>query len=461
MAFNGLGVFVRLYNWAADALANVKISSSRMDAEMDGMAAGLTNAICKDGQSTCTSSIPFAQGITLPGGTLGIGMVPVNILDITQTQNALSKMAIANASAGAAAGAESYYTNGTTIFEVGILGTGYTPAGVLRAAGSYARATGAGGLTLVTGAAQPIYFGVNDVDVGRWTSSGLGIGMTPSNILDITQTQNAQSVIGILNNTNNTAAGAGFKAVNNTPSSLVMRIMSGGFTPSGIDRADGGQVTASGSGGLTVGTTGAQPLYLVAGGALGALLNASNQFVVGAAAAIGSEMFQVKQAGGATAVVARLHNNATSGDNQFLEFGTEASFTARGSIDYNRGGGAVRYNTTSDAAFKANVADAKEETKAALIKSVTDIKLREYEMVDNPGEVTHGLVAQELFEAYPNAVSPGYEREIVINEETGEKRTETVPWMYDRSMLVLPLLAAVQEQAKRIEALEARVGKLP
>ena len=43
-----------------------------------------------------------------------------------------------------------------------------------------------------------------------------------------------------------------------------------------------------------------------------------------------------------------IHNQATSGDNVFMAFGTEASFTFRGSITYNRTGGLTAYNTTSD-----------------------------------------------------------------------------------------------------------------
>ena len=41
-------------------------------------------------------------------------------------------------------------------------------------------------------------------------------------------------------------------------------------------------------------------------------------------------------------------NSATTGDNQFIQFITEASPTARGSITYNRGAGVVAYNVTSD-----------------------------------------------------------------------------------------------------------------
>lgn len=60
MAYNGLGLFVRLYSWANDAAAGVKIRSDRMDSEMDGMATGLSTAICKDGQTVITANLPMA-----------------------------------------------------------------------------------------------------------------------------------------------------------------------------------------------------------------------------------------------------------------------------------------------------------------------------------------------------------------------------------------------------------------
>ena len=43
-----------------------------------------------------------------------------------------------------------------------------------------------------------------------------------------------------------------------------------------------------------------------------------------------------------------IWNGATSGNNYFLEFGTEGTYTARGSITYNRGAGLVAYNVASD-----------------------------------------------------------------------------------------------------------------
>lgn len=59
MAYNGSGVFVRLYNFVNDAAANIKIRADRMDNELAGIATGLTTAITKDGQTTITADLPM------------------------------------------------------------------------------------------------------------------------------------------------------------------------------------------------------------------------------------------------------------------------------------------------------------------------------------------------------------------------------------------------------------------
>jgi hypothetical protein len=46
--------------------------------------------------------------------------------------------------------------------------------------------------------------------------------------------------------------------------------------------------------------------------------------------------------------VASFQSKSTSGNALFMSFGTESSFTERGSITYNRGAGLTVYNTTSD-----------------------------------------------------------------------------------------------------------------
>lgn len=61
MAFQGDGNFLRVHNWVADRDASIKIRADRMDAECDGFATGLSTCITKDGQTTITANIPFAN----------------------------------------------------------------------------------------------------------------------------------------------------------------------------------------------------------------------------------------------------------------------------------------------------------------------------------------------------------------------------------------------------------------
>lgn len=59
MPFNGSGVFTRVYNWVNDAAGGIPITASRVDTEDTGFATGLSNVICKDGQTTVTANLPM------------------------------------------------------------------------------------------------------------------------------------------------------------------------------------------------------------------------------------------------------------------------------------------------------------------------------------------------------------------------------------------------------------------
>jgi hypothetical protein len=61
MAFNGTGTFNRLYSWVVDATNGLFVSSTRMDAEMDGMATAFNNCMTRDGQSPATANIPMGS----------------------------------------------------------------------------------------------------------------------------------------------------------------------------------------------------------------------------------------------------------------------------------------------------------------------------------------------------------------------------------------------------------------
>lgn len=60
MAWSGTGIFNRLYNWVNDRDANIPITASRMDAEMDDMATGIQTCVAKDGQNSPTANLPMA-----------------------------------------------------------------------------------------------------------------------------------------------------------------------------------------------------------------------------------------------------------------------------------------------------------------------------------------------------------------------------------------------------------------
>jgi hypothetical protein len=59
MAWNGSGVFNRLYNWVTDKANGVKITASRMDGEFDNYKTGLENCLTRDGQNSPTANLPM------------------------------------------------------------------------------------------------------------------------------------------------------------------------------------------------------------------------------------------------------------------------------------------------------------------------------------------------------------------------------------------------------------------
>lgn len=98
MAFNGSGVFVRLYNWVNDAAANIKIRADRMDGEMDGFATGLTTCITKDGQTTPTANLPMGGFHHI---NVSAGSDRAHYASIGQTQDGLINWVAAGGTADA------------------------------------------------------------------------------------------------------------------------------------------------------------------------------------------------------------------------------------------------------------------------------------------------------------------------------------------------------------------------
>ena len=149
-----------------------------------------------------------------------------------------------------------------------------------------------------------------------------------------------------------------------------------------------------------------------------------------------------KTSGGASAWNYFAWNSATSGDNGFIEFGTEGGYTARGSITYNRAGGLVAYNVTSDYRAKD------------IIGPVTDAGVTIDALKVYVGKM-HGatiarpmLIAHEVEEVAPYSVTGEKD---AINEDGTAKYQQM-----DHQSLVPLLIAEVQSLRARVAQLEGK-----
>ena len=146
-----------------------------------------------------------------------------------------------------------------------------------------------------------------------------------------------------------------------------------------------------------------------------------------------------------------LWNKATSGNNLFQEFATEASINGRGSIDFNRAATLVRYNTTSDANLKNIIGDSNLE-KSINILNTTKIKEFSWKE-DDTNKVQIGVIAQELYETYKGAVSVGSDEELLGTENYKS-------WKVDKTAFTFHLIAGWQKHEQIIANLEKRIKQL-
>ncbi len=131
-----------------------------------------------------TSSGATLSGVTLTGtttstGLFGIGMSPSNVLDVSQSQNGYSIINILNSNPGGGAVASVLASNSVHNGGFSIYGASFSSYGIIRADGLFVGSAGAGGVTLATGASQPIYFGIDNGEVARFDLTGrLLVGYT-------------------------------------------------------------------------------------------------------------------------------------------------------------------------------------------------------------------------------------------------------------------------------------------
>ena len=210
-------------------------------------------------------------------GNLGIGMTPVNVLDITQNQNTTSQISLLNNSAGAAALALLNVTNGLTNVNLGLCGTGYTTNGTLVANRAFMFAAAAAGIA-ITASGGPVVFGSgSNTEVARFDTSGqLGIGMTPSQVLDITKSHNNFSAVQITNSNVGASAYSGYQINNGS--------ITGGIILSGSGNAEANTVVvyANSGGSVSIQPSGGSGItQFKTNGSESARIDASGNLLVG------------------------------------------------------------------------------------------------------------------------------------------------------------------------------------
>ena len=143
--------------------------------------------------------------------------------------------------------------------------------------------------------------------------------------------------------------------------------------------------------------------------------------------------------GSTTGWAAKFWNNGTSGDNLIIEFLTETSITARGSVTYNRGSGVTAFNTTSDYRIKSEISDFNS------LNIISNLKPKEFKIGNAPRK-TIGFIAHELQEFFPQAVT-GIKDQI---DNFGNPIYQSV----DYSQLTGLLVKAIQELKQEIDTLK-------
>jgi len=237
-------------------------------------------------------------------------------------------------------------------------------------------------------------------------TGAVGIGMTASNVLDITQNQDAVSYVSLLNTNAGTHAQSVLALKNGTETFNVGQL-GHSFGSVGVYQAGYGYLNASTGLALNAGSA---PILFGIGSSEIARFTTGGDLLLGTSSTIGSaETLQVlainptnsaalfKQTVATTPAVS-VWNSATSGDNVLFSFYTDAG-SVRGSITYNRSGGVTAYNTTSDERLK-NFSIKQQSYRDAINKMWVGDFI--WKKTGSPG---FGIRAQQAFQYFPEAIA--------------------------------------------------------
>ena len=448
MSYNGSGTF-QINTSGQPVVTGTIISSTAFNALTADLATGLSTAITKDGQTSTTARIPFAQGInsslatdTSSGSTGsiytagGIGITKGLFVGGTATFSATPIFSALTASSAVATDASKNLVSVTNT------GTGNN---VLATSPTITTPTIS---TITSAAATSLTLqsaGTTGVTVD--TSQNVGIGTSsPSNYskLAVLGSNNTSftGITSINSNTSTGTAGIQFSSDSTYIKAAIGLLRSDPngkgalvfYNDTNADAANWAttdeKMRIDSSGNLLVNITSN---------------NASTPIAYFNSTGASADGIWVANTN-TSAATAVLWNKATSGNNVFQNFGTEGTITTRGSISYNRAGGLVAYNTTSD--YRAKTVKGTVENalaKVALLKPSTG-------RMNGASIDIEFFVAHELQEIVPSAVTGEKD---AVNED-GSPAYQ----MVDKSAIIPLLTAAIQEQQALIISLTARIAAL-
>jgi hypothetical protein len=215
----------------------------------------------------------------------------------------------------------------------------------------------------------------------KWYSAASG---TAGDAISFTQAMTLTAAGTLLLGTTTSLTGAASGRTDfsiNGSSNAIISFGIGGTRQGYLYAPSTGIILASETGILSLQTTSTEPIQFITNNTERARIDSSGNLLVGTTstgAYFDSRAnfyspsvyaaFGGKQGGTAPTPVAIFWQTATTGDNVFAIFGTEASFTERGSISYNRTGGLTVYNTTSD--YRAKDISGPVTNSGALIDSI-------------------------------------------------------------------------------------------
>jgi len=273
---------------------------------------------------------------------------------------------------------------------------------------------------------KSLVFYANDAEVGRFTSTGLGIGTSsPANNLHV-YGGNASAKVEGSGTSNSTQF-----IVKNPTSNFYMA----------LDNNSGGSFGVANAGFIWIDS--ANPIVFATNNSMRARITSDGHFLVKTTTATGfQDGLSLYQDTGNSQLIIGHGNGATSGN-------AYAGFLYNGSVIGNitqNGTTAVAYNTTSDYRLKNTIAPMTGAlAKVAQLKPVT----YKWKADNSNGE---GFIAHELAEVVPHAVTGA--------KDAVDADGNPVHQGIDVSFLVATLTAAIQEQQALITTLTERITAL-